>query len=1314
MKIRTASIVLFGLVLGSIDARAQATWIASSGLWSNNVDWLGTVLPTNGASGTATFNGVSAQTSTLDLNYQLGDLYFQNTGALTLNNSAGQTITINGSAVISYGNTGSVALDVPVIDSGGATGGIWLNGGTGTLTLNPGGANLNTYSGSTRVYGGGTLADGADYSFSANSELDVGGGSAGTVLVNHNETVLDLGNGTSGAITIASGKTLYINGGYTNTFSGVISGAGNLEKDGSSTQILTGANTYTGTTTIGTGADLQIGDGLTAGSLMTSGISGSGGVSFDVPNTYTTTYSGPISGSLGVAANSGTGTTILSGNNTYTGATTVNAGTLKAGSSTAFGNSTQTLVVNGGFLDPNGYNISIASVQDNAGGAINLSLGATLTLTDTSASTTIAGAVTGSGVLSTNQYQLIVTSNYDTYAGGTIIGGGTLVANNTNSSDWATGTGGISILSGGALLIGQNNTNGFIYPTSVITDDGLLQFFRTDNITFANNISGTGGVDKYSTGTVQFTGTSSYTGTTTLSSGTLQAGANNVFSSASRFSFSGAATLDLYNFNESVGSIDSSASPFITLGTGTLTVTNGLGVQFNGTISGGGSMVYSSGSSIMTGTNTYTGGTSITGGSLLVAGPGSGTGSGPISISAGGILYIGAGTTTGSVGAATITDNGGVQFNRSDEPVYSGVISGTGTLSTNGGGVQLTGDNIYTGLTSVNSGMITVGNGSTVGSRIISNVYVASGATLEFAPASSDSYTFTGAITGSGAVTFAGPGSITLLDSNSDTYSGLTSVNGGNLSDGGINSFSPNSGMLVNSGGSLTVNYNETVGDLEDGGGGGPVSIASGKVLTLEGINNPGPFTGTISGAGGINIDTGVNSQGLGGANTYTGGTTMTSGEIFVAGSTVGAPGSITSGPIGTNTLTFAGNAELSSIGMSAVTLANAINLNGYNLDNDDATQDLYLTGPISGVGGSITWCTNNILALINTNTFTGTIDMRDGQLLLDTSTSSGLSPNDSVSFVSGIILDSNTNLSVYGGPGNFIFVGNDIDFTGSSAQLGNNDNNFMTLTGNIYGGGSVNYVGGSGGVLFLDPASSVFGGTFTINSGSVYAEDNSAFGSASSLTLTGGARLFVASGVTVTTPLTVVGSANVLGGNGTISSAVTAGSNIILAPLAVPGGGPGALTFSGGLTLANGSTIDFNLYNATGSAGSGFSLLSDTSSGGLHLTASSNMITFNLGTINSSGGPASAVNFNPAIPYSWTFASSTNAISGFLPSQFNLNMSGFMNGIAGGGFSFSEVGNNLELNFTPVPEPSTWALMGAGVLALSTLEVRRRRRATA
>ena len=132
-----------------------------------------------------------------------------------------------------------------------------------------------------------------------------------------------------------------------------------------------------------------------------------------------------------------------------------------------------------------------------------------------------------------------------------------------------------------------------------------------------------------------------------------------------------------------------------------------------------------------------------------------------------------------------------------------------------------------------------------------------------------------------------------------------------------------------------------------------------------------------------------------------------------------------------------------------------------------------------------------------------------------------------------------------------------------------------------------------------------------------------------------------------------------------------------------------------------------FELYDANGAAGTGYSEIS--ANGGLSLTAGANTFTFNLVSVDASGNSAAALNFNPANPYSWMFAASSSAITGFNANEFNLITTGFSNSTAGGSFSFTESGNDLVLNFTPVPEPSTWALLGSGLLAVALLGLRRR-----
>jgi hypothetical protein len=134
-------------------------------------------------------------------------------------------------------------------------------------------------------------------------------------------------------------------------------------------------------------------------------------------------------------------------------------------------------------------------------------------------------------------------------------------------------------------------------------------------------------------------------------------------------------------------------------------------------------------------------------------------------------------------------------------------------------------------------------------------------------------------------------------------------------------------------------------------------------------------------------------------------------------------------------------------------------------------------------------------------------------------------------------------------------------------------------------------------------------------------------------------------------------------------------------------------------------------VQDANGPAGTGYDLI-NVSGGLLNLTAAANTLTFNLVSLLANGNSGDAVNFNAANNYSWTFATSASAITGFSAGQFHLDASSFTNNLAGGTFSFSLSSDqkSLLLNFAPVPEPSTWALLATG-LGTVVLVSRRRRR---
>jgi fibronectin-binding autotransporter adhesin len=1301
--------IFFGVALlfcGVLKLTAQTTvyWYNfSAGNWSVNANWY---LNPPGPLDTAVFQNSTTYSSTVDTNFTIANLQFgANQGAMTLTESGSSVLTVTGT--VSYGTNNNVTINVPLAGSGN----VWLNGGGGTLTLNPIGG-PNTYSGSTEVFAGGTLSDGGANSYSANSTMYIGGTGGGTLDVNHNETVQGLNDGgNNGVVNIAAGATLIVSGIYTDTFSGIILGSGNLEKDGSSTLSLAGPNIYPGTTVIGPGSSIWLIGPY--GSLGSSGISGAGGISFN--NTTGTNYSGVISGSISVNENGGGGVTnMISGNNTYSGATTVLSGTLAAGSTSAFGGASgdsDISVSSGATLSLNGFNNSIGRLTGS--GTVALGSG-TLTFVDTVNFGNFSGSIMGTGGIVYDGYQGYFSGS-NTYTGGTTINSGSLVADNT--AGFAFGGGSILVNPGGTLQVGSNDNGGILNSGALITNNGTLTFFQNSSAyTFGNNIAGTGIVSMNGYGTEKLTGNNTYTGETSVFRGTLQAGSATAFGSMSDVVFSFNGVLDLNNYNITVGSISGSATTggILLTGTSVLTIANSLtNPNFAAPITGTGSLVLggTSGSLTLDGTgNTYSGGTTVNSGTLLIANPsGYATGTGPITIGPAGTLFIGADYIYGFVDpSSTITDNGILAFSRSDNPSFLNTVTGTGGVNVLAGGVTFLNGNLYSGFTEVEGGTLTLDNtaGYATGTG---SLLIDSGAFLQIGnndsagaidPGSAvidnglivfnrnSLILFPNTISGSGSVTLNGAGNV--LVSGANSYGGTTTIAHGSLTDGNANAFSPNSDVTVGSSGNLTVTYDETVNSLQSGGA-GSVDLQTGATLTSLGNAYGGDFPGSISGGGGIEVTS--NQQGFSGNNAYSGGTTISgTGEVWVGSNTA-----LGSGPI-----TFNGSdTELSPD--ANLTMANPIVVDS-TFDNDDGNFNLTLTGVITGPAG-IEWGQPSILALTNSgNSFMNGVDMREGTLLLGSDTAAG--PGD-------ITLDTGTILSAYGGPGVVRNIPNDIDITGSYVQFGNNDNDNITLSGTFGGESSVTYNGGSAGTFTLTGDNSTFSGPFTIASGTVIDASNSAFGSSGNIiTLNGGVGLTVNSGITVNNPLSFGGTANVLSGSGTIGTYVTADSTVVISPSAAPGGGPGTLNFADGLNLTSGGAIHFDIHDAMGAAGTGYSLISASS---LILSASANSITFNIVSTDAAGNAANAINFNSATPYSWTFASSSTAIVGtFDPTAFNLITSGFTNSTGTGSFNVSESGNNLLLNFTPVPEPSTWCLMGAGVLAIVPYLLRRRKWARA
>ena len=88
------------------------------------------------------------------------------------------------------------------------------------------------------------------------------------------------------------------------------------------------------------------------------------------------------------------------------------------------------------------------------------------------------------------------------------------------------------------------------------------------------------------------------------------------------------------------------------------------------------------------------------------------------------------------------------------------------------------------------------------------------------------------------------------------------------------------------------------------------------------------------------------------------------------------------------------------------------------------------------------------------------------------------------------------------------------------------------------------------------------------------------------------------------------------------------------------------------------------------------------------------------------------ATGFTQGQTYNFTIFTANN-ITGFSTDKFLFDTTGFSTNVGPNAiFSISQSGNDLILSFTPVPEPSTWALLGTGVLAIGPVGWRQRKRA--
>jgi fibronectin-binding autotransporter adhesin len=488
-------------------------------------------------------------------------------------------------------------------------------------------------------------------------------------------------------------------------------------------------------TVSGTGSRWNVGQGLEIGNVGTGTMTISDGGS--VVSSGQQTIGRSKNGAAGTVVISGTGSSwdtegntliVASSSNTLGNLTVENGGSLNVGGNgvflaqartatanilqtggtinagiVSFGVGTSLYQLEGGTLRVGGNGGIAASASGTstfelAGGTIQVSGGAlsssvrftmrtnTTSVIDTqTSSATLSGVLSGGGGLNKIGAGTLTLSGSNTHLGGVTLSSGTLSLGNNA----ALGT--------GSLVIAGNSTVQAVTAARTLANNLTLGSGFTGtvggstNLTLGGTISGGGALAKIGAGTLTLSGSNTHLGGFTLSSGTLSLG-NDAALGTGSLVIAGNSTVQAVTAARTLANN-------LTLGSGfTGTIAGSTNLTLGGTISGGGALAkIGTGTLVLSASNTYTGTTTVSGGRL----------------------QIGMGGTTGSI-SSRLVNNGEVAFNRSDAVVYSGTISGSGSLTQAGTGrLTLTGSNSYSGGTTVSSGTLSVGHKNAVGTGTV-------------------------------------------------------------------------------------------------------------------------------------------------------------------------------------------------------------------------------------------------------------------------------------------------------------------------------------------------------------------------------------------------------------------------------------------------------------------------------------------------------------------------------------------------------------------------------------------------------------------
>lgn len=742
-------------------------------------------------------------------------------------------------------------------------------------------------------------------SMTVNSSLDISG-------IDNTTKLQNLTGSAAGSINLGS-KTLILTNDTANIYAGVITGTGGNINIDTGNITFTGNNTYSGTTTIASGAKLEVGDGSTNG-MVASNIDVEGDFSFKRSDDIT--FAKIISGS-GTLNHEGNGLLKLTGENTHIGTFNIDTGNVQIGDDATNG-----------------------SIQSNATIAANKTLSF-----NRSDQITYNGVVSGAGhLVQAGNGTLILSGNSTGFTGDTLVSQGTL---NIQSV-----LGGTVKVNTAASLSGTGTING---DTDIV--DGNLIGLAGGVLSFSSDLR----LDANSNVNVGLGSPSTNELFNVL--GNLTLGGKINVSDIGGF---GPGIYRIFNYNGSltnnnfeIGSTPSSLQGVMAVQT---SIPNQVNLVANGaaddpTVSfwDGDNPANAMNGVIDGGDGTWNqqslNWTNVDGslqnawedGKFAIFAGSAGTVTIADALVASGIQFS---TTDYKItGSPLLLKGDDVPIIRVDDGVTATVdaeLQGNqGLNKTDFGTLILSGNNTYTGDTLVSQGSLQLGDGGNSGS-VLGDIVLAKtdhdiGA-LKINRA--DDYALTGKISGEGGVSHLGTGTTTLTADNS--FSGGLSVEKGTVKAGFDNTAFGTGNLAVNDGAIADLNgFDIIVSGLSDGNTGGGSVLLGANNLTLN-QSSQESFFGTISGTGGLTKN-GKGQLSLSGLNTYSGDTALNEGVIVQA-----ALNALS----GNSHYKINSNAELhlSSFNTQIAALSN----NGSVNFGDNAETQLHITGDYISTDGNL------------------------------------------------------------------------------------------------------------------------------------------------------------------------------------------------------------------------------------------------------------------------------------------------------------------------------------------------------------------------